>query len=151
MIDNLIAYNVVPECGILLAGMPGHPIEDVVLSNVQIHYAGGGTDEQAARDVPELETSYPDPSLFGILLSWGIFARHVKNLQVRGAEFRTLNPDARPAIVLDDVQDARFANTIVAADPAALVWSFKNVQRLHVREVTRLSNGDFPDTIRVLR
>jgi hypothetical protein len=31
------------EHGILIAGLPGHPVEDVVLSNLHIQYAGGGT------------------------------------------------------------------------------------------------------------
>lgn len=151
IVDNLIAYNVAPESGILIAGVPGYPIEDVVLSNIQIHYAGGGTAEQATREVPEFEQAYPDPTNFGILPSWALFARHVKNLQVRGAEFRALSPDARPAILLDDVDGARFADTVVRTAQDLPVWSLKEVRSLHARDVTRLPDGDQPDATTVVR
>jgi polygalacturonase len=147
LIDNLTAWNVAPDHGILIAGLPGHPVEDVVVSNIQIHYIGGGTTEQAARDVPELEKAYPDPEIFGVLPSWGLFARHVKNLQLRGVELRTLSPDARPAILLDDVNGARFSDVQATAGEGQIVWSIKKASNLHLRDTTRLSDGDLTETI----
>ncbi|HET7537542.1 MAG TPA: right-handed parallel beta-helix repeat-containing protein, partial [Candidatus Didemnitutus sp.] len=145
LIDNVVASNVAPDHGILIAGLPGHPIEDVVLSNLQIHYAGGGTAEQAAREVPELEKAYPDPDLFGTMPAWGIFARHVKNLQVRAAELRVAKPDARPVVVLDDVVGARFNNVLLMTTEAQPTWSLKNVTGLVARDTTGLSEGKLPD------
>ena len=141
LINNLVASNVAPEHGILIAGLPGHPIEDVVLSNIQIHYAGGGTSEQATRTVPELEKAYPDPYDFGTLPSWGLFARHVKGLQLRGVELRLDKPDARPAITLDDTIDVNLRNIDFDAAEKQPAWSLTNVS-LHARDVTRLPNGN---------
>jgi polygalacturonase len=107
-ISDIVAYNVAPDHGILIAGLPGHDIEDVRLSNIHIFYSGGGTKEQAARVVPEFEKAYPEPSSFGFLPSWGMFARHVKNLVVNNLEVSVLQDDMRPAFILDDVKGAEF-------------------------------------------
>jgi polygalacturonase len=107
-ISDIVAYNVAPDHGILISGLPGHPIEDVRLSNIHIVYRGGGTKEQGAREVPEYETEYPEPSRFGTIPSWGMFARHVKGLDVSGLDMRILSDDLRPAFILDDVNGAEF-------------------------------------------
>ena len=144
LIENIVAHNVSPDHGILIAGLPGHPIEDVVLANLQLHYAGGGTAEQAAREVPEMPKAYPDPDVFGVMPSWGLFARHVKNLQVRGVELRAVVPDARPAVFLEDVQGARFADFQLSGAVGAQPWSLQDVSGLFVREATGLSDGAQP-------
>jgi len=107
-IDNIVAHNVSSHQGILIVGLPEGKgtIEDVTLSNIFMDFQGGGTEKQAAREMPELERGYPDPGPHGATSSWAVFARHAKNLTLRDIEFRTAKPDARPAIVLDDVADA---------------------------------------------
>ncbi len=145
LIDNLIASHVAPEHGILIAGFPGHPIEDVVLSNIQIHYAGGGTAKEAERVVPELEKEYPDPEKFGTIPSWGMFARHVKGLRLRGVELRAETPDARPAVMLDDVHDVRLSDVMLSAAAQQPAWSLTHVTGLHARDVTRLADGALAD------
>jgi len=107
-ISNVIAYNVAPDQGILISGLPNHPIEDVTLSNIRIFYRGGGTKEQAQRDVPEYENDYPEPSRFGTIPSWGMFARHVKGLDVNNVEMGLMKDDLRPAFILDHVKSAEF-------------------------------------------
>ncbi len=144
LIDNVVATGVGPEQGILIAGLPGHPVEDVVLSNLQIHFRGGGTAEQAARTVPELETDYPEPGNFGVLPGWGLFARHVAGLQLRGVDLRTEVPDARPAVVLNDVAGARFLEVPLSTADNRPVWSLTGVSGLHARDTTRLPDGDLP-------
>lgn len=144
LIENIVASNVSPDHGILIAGLPGHPIEDVVLANLQFHHAGGGTEEQAARVVPELEKAYPDPDVFGPMPSWGMFARHVRNLRVRGVEWRVAKPDARPAVVLDDVAGARFSDVQLTGAASRPLWSLTNVSGLRVRDVTGLADGAIP-------
>ncbi len=140
-IANVVASNVAPEHGILIAGLPGHPIEDVVLSNLQIHYRGGGTAEQAAREVPEYEKSYPDPYNFGTMPSWGIFARHVAGLQVRDVDLRLMSAEARPAVVLDDVVGGRLDNVQLATEPDRKEWSLRDVRGVSVRDATGLADG----------
>jgi polygalacturonase len=116
-ISHVVASNVAANHGILISGIPGYRIEDVSLSDILIEYQGGGTKEQAARAVPEAEKEYPEPGRFGIIPSWGMFARHVKGLALHHVELRTLKEDLRPAIILDDVVGVDFDH--VRALPAA--------------------------------
>ena len=116
-ISHVVASNVAPNHGILISGIPGYRIEDVSLSDILIEYQGGGTKEQAARAVPEDEKMYPEPGRFGIIPSWGLFARHVKGLSLDHVELRTLKEDLRPAVILDEVIGADFDH--VKVRPAA--------------------------------
>jgi polygalacturonase len=140
-IDTLNAAGVASDQGIFIAGLPGHPIEDLVLSNVRIRYAGGGTAEEARREVPEMESGYPEPELFGVLPAWGLFARHVAHLVVRGMDLGTDDADERPAIALDDVSGARLSDVDLPSIPSQETWSLTNVDGLHARDVSGLPDG----------
>jgi polygalacturonase len=150
-IDGVNAFGVAPDHGIFVAGLPDHPVEDVTLSNIRIHYVGGGSAQDGRREVPEMEKGYPEPHLFGILPSWGLFARHVARLRIRGMELRTQDPDARPAVVLEDVQGARFSNVELQSGSARPAWSLKNVHGLHVLDVSGLSDGDLAASVEPTR
>jgi hypothetical protein len=144
LVDGLNAFGVAPDQGILIAGLPDHAIEEVTLSNVQIHYAGGGTAEQAERAVPELEKSYPEPGAFGILPSWGLFVRHAANVHVRGMDLATATPDQRPAVVLDDVAGARLLEVQVTPTAGRPTWSLAKVGGVHALGAAGLPEGDLP-------
>lgn len=51
---------------------------------------------------------YPEPTMFGDLPATGIYARHVKNLELTNVEIATESADARSAFYLDDVNGADF-------------------------------------------
>ena len=70
-ISNIIAYNVDPDQGIIIAGIPGHDIKDVELGNIKVYYKGGGTREEGQREVPLAEKDYPEPSMFGVMPAYG--------------------------------------------------------------------------------
>ena len=106
IISNLIAYNTNAQQGILISGLPGHTIKDVDLRDIKIYSKGGGTAEQAARQVPEMEKGYPEPGSFGILPSYGIYARHVEGLKLDNVELHYLDNDQRPPLFFDDVKGA---------------------------------------------
>jgi len=144
LISNVVASGVAPEQGIFIAGLPGHPVEDLVLSNIRIEYRGGGTAAQAARDVPELEADYPEPDRFGVLPAWGLFVRHAASLHIRGVDLRLLSPDGRPAAVLDDVNGARFSDLQLDAAEGRPVWSLTGVTGLRARATTRMPEGELP-------
>lgn len=57
-------------------------------------------------NVPEASAVYPEPSNWGILPAFGLYARHVEGLRVENLSVRTLVPDTRKAVVLDDVRSA---------------------------------------------
>ena len=96
-----------------IVGLPGAPIEDVTLKNIEIHHPGGG-DPNFARigldeldKVPELPDSYPEFSMFRELPAWGFYLRHVKNLTMENIKLVAEKKDYRRAIVMDDVEGAR--------------------------------------------
>jgi hypothetical protein len=98
-----------------IAGMPGVPIENVRLRNIEIHYPGGGNPSFARvgldelEKVPELEANYPEFSMFKELPAWGFYIRHAKDIIFENVTLVCGKKDYRTAIVLDDVQGATFS------------------------------------------
>ncbi|MBC2608101.1 rhamnogalacturonidase [Pelagicoccus albus] len=140
-INNLTAWDIAPEHGIIIAGLPGHRIKDVSLSNIQLHYQGGGTLEQAARDVPEMARDYPDPYNFGTMPSWGMFARNVENLSLSSVQFHVEEEDNRPCLFLEDVVDSRIFNTSIFNPSQLPQTKLTAVENLETRSVTGLEDG----------
>lgn len=97
-----------------LAGLPGHPIRNVVLRDVHLAYAGGGTRLDAERRPAELADAYPEPSMFGVLPSWALWARHVDGLTLDRFAATTQKPDARPPLLFDDVAGLIMRDTPLA-------------------------------------
>ncbi len=130
-ISHVIASDVDARYPVIIAGLPGHPVEDVRLSDIRIVSRGGLTlDEAAAQpsdlvntfflrgpglsgprdpfNPPEQEKAYPEPSMFGLLPAYGIYVRHAKDIEFRDVDLGFAKDDSRPAIVLDDVAGAVF-------------------------------------------
>ncbi len=89
---------------IMITGIPGHYVEDVVLENVRISYPGGGTSEHAKQAVAEDVARYPEQYFFGVLPAWGAYIRHARHIEFRNVEVQTRALDRRERIVLDDVE-----------------------------------------------
>lgn len=102
-ISNVIADDVDSLAGIIITGMPGHPLRNIALSNIRIKYRGGGTADLATRDYREQSTHYPEPRFAGPTPAYGLYARHVDGLDLSHITFHTEKPDYRPAVMLDDV------------------------------------------------
>jgi polygalacturonase len=64
IISNLVCSNSVSGLGSIISGIPGHPVEDVKIANIQVLHQGGGTREDAAYQPPEYEETYPEPTMF---------------------------------------------------------------------------------------
>lgn len=107
-LDNISVFNADPQYASIIAGIPGSEIEDVSLSHIRIHSAGGGTKEQAALVLPENEKAYPEPSMFGVTPCYGFFIRHAKGVRMSDVEVRFLKEDWRPAFVLEKSGDLTF-------------------------------------------
>ncbi len=108
-IDNVTCMSNSPF-PMILAGIDGHSVEDVRISNVFFDQPGGGDAAMAALLPPDNEDKYPDPNMFGPLPATGLFARHAKNLELSHVEVTVRAADARPAVWLKDVDgfDASF-------------------------------------------
>lgn len=104
MISNIQASKA-GSVGCSITGLPDHPVENITLQNIRIRFAGGGTAQDAARDVPEKEASYPQGSMFGVLPAYGLYCRHVNGVRLHNLDLAFEKEDARPALVAEDVHD----------------------------------------------
>jgi polygalacturonase len=103
-IKATVTSDIQKRCGIMISGIPGHCIENVVLENIEVSYPGGGTAEDAAREVPEDIARYPEQFFFGVLPSWGAYIRHARHVEFRNVKMSVRSPDAREKFVLVDVE-----------------------------------------------
>lgn len=104
MISNLHATGSIMTSSI--GGLPGRPVEDVSLSDISIESAENGKAEWAEREIPEVPKAYPEARMYGRMPAYGLYARHVAGLRVRGLELRCEEGEGRPAVVMDDVRGA---------------------------------------------
>lgn len=140
-ISNVIAHGVAPEHGIFIAGVPGHPVEDVQLADIQLQSRGGADASASQRAVPEMTDGYPEPMLFGMLPSWGIYVRHAAGIRMRDIALHLLDADGRPAITLDDVDGADMAGIRLPGGGGAGQWVVTNVRSLRVRDCDGVADG----------
>ncbi|MGD1006216.1 MAG: glycosyl hydrolase family 28-related protein [Ignavibacteriaceae bacterium] len=131
-ISGIIVYNADPSYACTIAGLPGHPIEDIQLSNIRIYYKGGGTKEQAAREIPENENKYPEPGMFGIPPVYGLFVRHANDIKISDVEFNFLEPDYRPGLIFNDVNSVDMRNVTVQRMENANAIILKNVMNFNI-------------------
>jgi polygalacturonase len=144
-ISNVVAYNVDPRFSSIIEGSPGHPIEDLSLSDIRIAYRGGGTKEQAAIEPPENPQAYPEPQNHGIMPAYGFFVRHVTGLDMHDLHLGYLSDDQRPAFVLEDVTGAEFRSVKAEHAAGTPVFDLRQVRGFSARDVR-----DVPDTSRDL-
>jgi polygalacturonase len=114
----------------ILAGVEGHAVEDVKISEVFFRQAGAGSSELAKRQPPAAESSYPEPTMFGDLPATGFFIRHARNIEMSHVEIQAAAADERPAVWMQDVVGADFfrmrlpPGTAYALDRVAQFRSF---------------------------
>ncbi len=105
---NITVSDADGSLGCVISGLPGHPIEDLRFGDMRIQQQGGGAVELAGRRPPEEEAAYPEPTMFGPMPSYGFFFRHVRGIAMHHVKLDYVRPEARPAVVIDDVEDAWF-------------------------------------------
>ncbi|HEV2694495.1 MAG TPA: glycosyl hydrolase family 28-related protein [Verrucomicrobiae bacterium] len=110
LISNVIADAVGKMSGIQIMGLPDQLIEGVRLENIRLTSNGGGTAEDAARIPKELGAGYPEPNKIGILPAYGVYARHVKGLELANIHVDFKANDLRPAAAFDDIQGLEIDN-----------------------------------------
>lgn len=85
--------------------------------------SGGWRDDPY--NIPELPNVYPEPSNWGILPAYGIFARHVDDLVLRNIRITCKVPDGRHVCVFDDMKgivlDGLEADCAPDVEPVALI------------------------------
>lgn len=121
-----------PRIGSILAGISGHPIEDVKINDMIVVHTGGGTKSDAQRAVPEKEKDYPEPNMFGVTPAHGFFVRHVRGLELEGIKIEHTSDDARPVFALDDVESAAFGRIKAPTDAGVPTFSLNQVRDFSV-------------------
>jgi polygalacturonase len=101
-ISNILATGA-DETGCSITGLANAFIEDINLHDIVIETKGGGIAADQFRKIEELETLYPEGTMFGKLPSYGLFIRHVKGMQLSNITVRYKTDDERPGIFIDDV------------------------------------------------
>ncbi len=166
-IDNVVVSDADPRYASIIAGLPGHPVEDVRLSNIHILYRGGLTLEDVAKQpanlvnsfffretggvpprepfaTPEREKEYPEPSMFGLLPAYGLFVRHARGVSISGLEVGYVKEDKRPAFVIEDVQNIEFDRVKARMAEGASTFVLLNVSgfRLDEKKVDRAARTE---------
>ena len=91
-------------------------LEGIEFDDVRITYGGGGTAEEASREVPQVAGEYFE---IGTPPAYGLFARNIRNLTLNNVRFEVEKPDLRPAVVLDRASDVTLSGFAAQANPQA--------------------------------
>lgn len=114
-------HNLLPAS---IVGIPGHPVTDVRLRNIEVSYEGGASKSKAhisldsLSTVPENAAGYPEFSMFGELPAWGLYIRHAEDIDLQQITLVSKDGDFRPALVADDVSRLRVDELNVPASQA---------------------------------
>lgn len=92
----------------IISGIPEHFVEDIKLADITIVHQGGGTAEEAARELPEKEKDYPEPTMFGVTPAQGFYIRHASGIEMSGIKIQCAGEDLRPSFLLSDLRGADF-------------------------------------------
>jgi polygalacturonase len=133
LISNVVATDIDRTSGIQINGLPEQPIEGVRLENIRFIYKGGGTKEQAAGVLKELGTGYPEPRAKDVTPAYGLFARHVKDLELANINFSFAKEDFRPAIQCVDVNGLEIDNFKAQLAEGVNAAKFENVSGAVIR------------------
>ncbi len=108
---------------IFITGITGHYIENILLEDIQMTVSGGGTLQDVQKtNIKEytldvLDEWWPEFHLVGTLPSYGIYARHIKDLHIDNVHLKTKDSDKRPPIVFDDVINGKVNNVFTDGKP----------------------------------
>jgi hypothetical protein len=111
-----IPHNRIPSS---ITGLPGYPVQNILLENVTIRFAGGARHERAYLPpdslhlVPQLADSYPEFSMFGELPAYGLFIRHAEHITLKNVRIELAHSDYRAAVVTDDVKGLKIDGLIL--------------------------------------
>jgi hypothetical protein len=136
-----VAQNRAAQYACEITGIPGHEIEDVRISNVRIVWPGGAPAGIEKVSPPEMEYTYPEPGMFGVMPAYGFFIRHVKGIRLSDIEMTYNAKDMRPPFWLFDVQDAEFRDINAQREPGVPMFMLKDVEQFRARDVRGIEDA----------
>jgi polygalacturonase len=162
-ISNVVVGYAASRAASIISGIPGHPVEDVNLSNIRILYKGGdgpvantqkagagrggnrradgrGPDRPPAPPdpfgVPEIEDGYPEPTMFGSLPAYGLYVRHARRVTVDQMDLSTMADESRAPILLFDVAGMEFRHGTAQAAAGVPVFKLNQVSGFTTEKFT---------------
>jgi len=140
-INNLIVYNAGSQHATTISGIPGHPVEDIRMSNIYINHQGGGKPGDNQLVAKENEKGYPEPGMFGNLPAYGFFIRHAKSIEMNHIKLDYSGTEHRNAFVLEDVADAYFDHMIIQkGSKGAGYFDLRGVQEFSLQDSKFIKN-----------
>jgi hypothetical protein len=109
----------------VLNGVADEFLEKISFQDVHVTFEGGGTAEEAIRDVPRLAGEYFE---IGTPPAYGMYARNVRGLTLHNIRFELAARDLRPAILFDNVSDASVNGFGAHGDPQAEMMRLVNTR-----------------------
>ena len=132
-ITNVNAWNNRSTWPMMITGIPGHKVEDVVLRDIRINYAGGCTKEEAQKTIPENEKTYPDPWMFSrkpddpcnsyCLPYRALMLRHVNDVRMDNVKFSFNAEDTRTDFFIEDATNVRATEILVQGTDRSKAFS----------------------------
>lgn len=133
-----LPYNLVPSS---IVGLPGYPVQNVTLENIEISY-GGRADKSIAyiplteiTRIPENAAAYPEFSMFGELPAWGLYMRHAEGIQLKNVKVSYLEDDFRPAFVFDDVKQITLTDVQIPTAKEMPVIQLNNASNVNFKNL----------------
>ncbi|AVR45619.1 exo-poly-alpha-D-galacturonosidase [Christiangramia fulva] len=140
-ISNINIYNADSHFSSIVSGIPGHYIEDVRFSNINIWYRPlDSAKTQIQELVPEHIKTYPEPAKMGIMPAYGFFVRHAKNIEIHDINIYHLGDEIRPALILDDVKNVELFNVDAQKVENAPVLKIKDSGEIEIEDCDALKD-----------
>jgi polygalacturonase len=99
-----------------ITAFPGYYVENVALDNIHLNDMGGGDSTDAKIILKENPTAYPENRMYGYVYpASGLYIRHAKNILLNDITLDLINPDLRPAVILEDVIGGKIKGLRTAA------------------------------------
>lgn len=140
-ISNLISEDAISPMACMIQGFPGHPVEDVYLSDIFCSQIGGSAPYSGIP--PEVNPKLTEPGSFPKQPAYGLFVRHAKNLEASNVEFAVVKADGRPAVWMQDVQGVDFFR--IRASGGQGIFDLHDVTQFRVsgsRGILDIESGD---------
>jgi polygalacturonase len=131
------------KMGCSITGMPGFPVKNIRLSNIDMKLGGGGIAEDITRGIEEKAKDYPEATMFGTLPAYGFYIRHALNISFEAIDISNQSSDARPMLYLDDVKESKFQNMQINSnkETQANIW-MKDCHNILVKD--NVNSGKSP-------
>ncbi len=151
-ISNVVVSGAAGSHATTISGLPGHPVEDIHISNLRVETTGGGSKAQRAIVPPENAAKYPEPGMFGDVPAYAFYFRHVNELRMDQIKTTYQGNEARNAFVLEDVRAARFTQLdIQQGQQRAPYFDLRNVAEFSVQDSRDLKDRHIGSTVKAIK